>query len=321
MKKVFIILGLVLANHAWAINTDQLYNCKINKNDVFDRVERVSAGPYKGRCINTQNYRSVRAMSEAQLNDFSLNKTSQYFHVANFRHLDHFWVAEISLNDILAVDFQIVPLADALPMHHGQLRFRFKPTARPIKLISQEKNHNERKVIYLKTQDGNAQDFIVALFGAREISHDKTAFNPLLGISIFGKSKYAISYAFQSLYDGDQWALDANKTIKQFHLNISKWQINDLLKNAREFGDKNRMDDMYDLFVDNCLHFVFKILAKTVNYEEPVHFGRKVSQTFSPLFILEKMNLIESKKDYILLRSEFPNDIEKIEETVPFLDE
>jgi hypothetical protein len=320
MGKYLIALSVfMLTCHSWANDKDLLFNCKINKSDMFDRVERVSSGPYKGRCINTKNYRSVRMMNYSQLKSFSLNKSSQNFHVANFRHLDRFWVAEIPHKSIIQTDFQMVPLSDALPMYHGQLRFRFKPGAKPIKLISQEKNLNNRRILYLKNNDGSAQDFIVALFGARDIAHDKQAFNPLMGISLVGKSKYAISYAFQSLYDGAQWALGDDKTMKQYRLKISKEDTYKLLEITRGTGDKNQMNDMYNLLVNNCLNFVFKALAQTIDYKKSLHVFRRLSQTFGPVSALKKMGLIESK-EYVTLRSEFPNDIEKVEDTIPFLD-
>ena len=318
MKQTIWMLTLFISINVFAVSKEELYNCKINNNDEFDRIEKVVNGPAKGKCINTANYRSVRKLTSDQMTNFGFTNNDQYFYVANFRHLDKFWVAQINIYDIESVDFQLMALSNVLSIYHGQFRFHFKENASGITLISQEKDPASRVELKLIDSANKAQDFVIALFGARELSHDKEAFKPYLGFNLIGRSIYSKSYAFQSLYDGDQWALDANKEVKTYALNLSKSEIVNLMKNTREMGESLGVSKLYDVLTDNCINFVFQILKQSTDKLQNFGFVGKLKQTFSPVATLKRANLIDSTTPNYLI-NEFPGKaIEKIELTTPF---
>lgn len=285
--------------------------CPTDANDPLAQEIRVPGGPYQGRCINSHNYRSVRSLSEDELKLFNITTNEEEFVVGNFRHLNKFWIARIPIKNIERVVFQKMNIIKGTPIYHGQLRFLLKDKA--VTLTSQVADPESRKTIELREASGKPQDFIIALFGARDIQNDLAAFNPIMGINTFGGSKYSVSYAFQSLYDGAQWALDNKLSVQEFSLDLSTESQQNLLFITRALGDKNGISEMYDLFTNNCLNFAFTLLNNVVTETSDTRITKRMSESMKPISQLKKLGLIESKKDFQKLELEYPQGIQKIE--------
>ena len=188
-----------------------------------------------------------------------------------------------------------------------------KPEGKAITLTAQKKNKKERTILELREKSGKPQDFVIALFGTRDIMHDQDKFNPLFGLRLIGQSRYAISYTFQSLYDGAQWALDGKQIVNQFDLNLTREQQIKILNITRNMGDKFGISEMYDLTINNCLNFVFKVLNSAVNTDPDEHITLRTGETIRPAHALKKLGLIEDIDKFSLFSEEYPDGVEKIE--------
>lgn len=306
----FSILILILSVSFSTFAKVDHTKCPVNENDPIATELRMPEGPFKGRCINSNNYRSVRVLTNNEHSLFGLEKNDDVFILANFRHLNKFWVAEIPLKSIEGVVYQKMSLKKGLPLFHGQIRFIMKDDA--IRLTSQEKDASKRTSLELREKSGKPQDFVVALFGVRDLEHDLETFNPSFGLAVLGKSKYAVSYTFQSLYDSSQWALDNKQPVDQYAMDLDSEKQRQILALARDLGTEKGVGEMYNILTNNCLNFTFTVLNKVVTGTDK-RITRRLSETTAPIGALKKLNLIKSKKDFVTLKDEFPEGIDKIE--------
>lgn len=307
-----LLLSFALSLSAGAANV-YTQSCPVAANDPFATELRMPAGPYRGRCINSDHYRSVRSLTPAELAAFNLNEDEDTMVLANFRHQGKFWLAEIPLKSIQRVEFQKMSLKRGLPLYHGQLRYVLDGA--PVRLTAQERNSARRVSFELREKSGRPQDFVVALYGVRDLEHDQDAFNPSMGLGILGvKSKYAISYAFQSLYDGAQWTLENRLPVKQFVLALDRGQQLAVLARARSIGDQRGVSEMYNVLTNNCLNFVFTLLNDVVLGPNLRRTGR-LHETRAPLGSLKTLGLIKHKTPSSDLAREFPTGIELIAPT------
>lgn len=127
----FALLVSTLSFAQYAANTDP--NCVVNAHDPYEPRERMSRGPEKGLCINSQFRRSAKLLEK--------NRDGSIV-IANFSHKKKFWTANIPVKQIKNIILQtqffpIGPEVLGIEISHVQLRFDFKGNAK-INLTSQD---------------------------------------------------------------------------------------------------------------------------------------------------------------------------------------
>lgn len=255
-------------------------SCPINPDDPFSFQATMPSGPFKGVCIDTNTYRSVRSLTADELSAFQISDKNVQV-VANFRHKDHFWIAVIPNERIKDLVFQQVLLSPALPISHGQVRIRMNPAGRSIKLIEQSRRP-DRQTITLN------EDIVFALFGVRAMGHEGT-FNPIEGMM----DDYAISYTIESHSQGTDWAIVAGQTVHQYVLNGDQNFAITFLTTSIGLGQSFGLSVPYNTLTNSCLNAVFLALAKTKGQVGPDQIQRFV-ESADPVTQLKWAGLIKS---------------------------
>jgi hypothetical protein len=318
----FMILGLLTVTAGAGAKTD-LSSCPFDLNDPFSFRAVMPGGPLKGVCINTNHYRSVRVLSAKEQADFGVSDHNAFV-IANFRHLERFWVAVIPTESIQDVVFQRLALMRIpktnlkIPLFHSQLRYRMRPGSAPITLISQKVDPKDRVVLPLATADGQPQDFVLSLYGVRDFHHDGSAFNPLNGAGDLGQQRYGVAYAVQSLYDADNWVLKEDKPGQQYLIKFNPVQVLETFNYGIRLSPDGGMPEMYEIMHNNCINFVFRVINSAIHSDfiKSLILNTRIGRDFQsvmPETTLENIGLLDRQLPDI--KDEFKTGIPKIQPT------
>lgn len=147
LQLILLMLASALSFAQSPVNTDP--NCVFNPHDPFEPRSRMSHGPEKGLCINSQWRRSARELNGSEAARYFGQRDGSIV-VANFSHQKKFWVAQIPVKKITRMILQTQyfpqgPEILGIEISHVQFRFDFAPGAK-IELISQDSSESVRKI-------------------------------------------------------------------------------------------------------------------------------------------------------------------------------
>jgi hypothetical protein len=274
-------LGMLMVSATLA-QTSFASDCLWDPNDPFSQIEKMPEKSHFGseECINTMKYRSAHRLNAEERAAFQIDADETLEVVANFNHQSKFWVAVIPKERIKDVVVQLIPLMSNSPVFHGQLRFRLHPEGRPIQLIEQSKDAENRKTLTLD------EDIVFAEYGVRGQDHQEK-FDIMHGL----RKYYAVSYMVGSLSQNTAGSVKEQKLIRQYVLNMDAEQSVKALETGITIGTELKMERVYSTISQSCLNAMFFALNKALGRPEAKYFGR-VWESVHPVNVLRRMGLI-----------------------------
>jgi hypothetical protein len=174
-------------------------SCKSDPTDPFAPDSRAPQGPHAGECLDTSSVRGLRPVEPDYLaKNFGVQPRAGTRLVANFRHNQQFWIAEIPLNGIRQMIMQRESSFGNIPFHH-QNRYINDPD-QPIRLFPQTPAQ-------MKSYKGPllVTDYVVSAIGLRPAS---LAGQPFSIMEAF-KGSYTQGVGMVSMQDA--WVYDAKE--------------------------------------------------------------------------------------------------------------
>lgn len=114
-------------------------SCKVNPKDPYEQGFRMPNGLHEGQCMDISSKRSPEIISEDK------NKIV----IANFRHGDRWWKAEIPKEAVDQAIFQMAKFSVlGMQAAHSQIRFVMKPGMK-VKLTAQNDSEGPAKTVLL----------------------------------------------------------------------------------------------------------------------------------------------------------------------------
>ncbi len=204
-------------------------SCRCDARDPYDQGPVMPQGKYKGTCQDTCYYRNMVLLP---------SDNPEIFKVANVRHVGNFYTAEIPVDAIQEVLWQIVeaPNDFNFPAGHTEMRWKLKA---PLSLTPQ---------IAGKGTATTVNDLIFSMEGAFP---EGVQFS-LLTSGI--KGDYVIAYRLRTIDDLVPETLQNPifKDVAQHLLKLSDAQRRTLLKQALEHANASGPFQIYHSFNKNC---------------------------------------------------------------------
>ncbi len=262
--------------HEAPVNRDP--NCVLNPHDPFEPRVRMSHGPEKGLCINSQTRRSAQKLSP--------NDAARYFTpvagsiiVSNFSHQKKFWVAQISYKKIKRMILQTQyfpqgPRQLGIEISHVQFRFDFEAGTK-IVLISQDSSEPARKISVKHT-----------LLSVENIGPHGEKFDFVRGM----KGYFNLVYRAVSLEDKYDWMVRVQgHRVTQHLLKVTPEQAQKIFLEGVARGTARGSTTPYHAIKQSCSTELIKIVKAAIGTRDSIW-------SFHPnqiLEILENRNLIE----------------------------
>lgn len=225
-------------------------NCIFNPNDPFETDARMPAGPFQGQCLNSNQQRSVKILTETEAEPYG--PIPGWLMVANVSHQRKFWVAKIPPNPVEDVIFHIEYFPAVVPAAHTQLRFHLKPGSEII-LVPQATDEPPQEVHLSEI-----------VYSVEAVTTPGTSYDVVAGI----RDYFGLAYRLVSLEDRVQlMILEKQHRVEQLKLIMSPEHKQKILENAIFVSDQAGLQFMYNSFTRNCTNELFKIIDKSIDYQ------------------------------------------------------
>ena len=228
--------------------------CIIDANDPFEPNLKMQSGPMKGYCINPLKRRSAQILSNEQAAKYFEIK-ADHMVIANFRHQEKFWVAQIPIKQVKNVILQVqyFPLQGIsfVEIAHTQLRFDMMENFK-VELVEQS-----------QAPGTTPQRLSLSrmLFSVENIGPYGEAFDAMKGF----KGYYNIAYRAVSLDDKYDWMVRVlGHEVKQMPLNLSSKDSGRLLERALNEADYWSTSRGYHTLNPNCATELFVIIDEVM---------------------------------------------------------
>ena len=269
---------------------DPNVSCKLDPEDPYAPDARLprDGSKYAGECLDTRINRGIRIVDASALQSYDHTVPPFTAVVANFRHNNQYWVAEIPLHDIQQIVFQREADKSGNVAHH-QLRFIMDSSA-PLRLFPQKQSQRAgfRKPILI-------YDFDVSAVGLRPMSLSGSAFDPIKGMA----GDYGQGMGFLS--SNDVWLYETvplQHDLVQYQMRLSSDQREELLAYFIERSNAIRETVVYNSLFENCVVEIFRGIFRIARHKDPVeHFLWKTfhnieSLPFTTLSTLRQLHMI-----------------------------
>ena len=241
-----ILLALALLARAYSAS------CLLDPSDRYDPRAEIPSGPFKGRCLDTRELRSLRVVSRGEAEARGLAARPGLLYLANVRHADRFWLAAVDPGAVEAAIVQIEFFPAIVPAAHTQLRFRFAPGRQPV----------------LVPQRGGAPKDRVRL---RDLVYSVEAV-PVMGGDPYDLVKgmedhFGTAYRMVSLSDRyRRMVVTDHHRVIQLRLKLTPRERRELFVHAVRLGDRSGMKLMYHTLGRNCTTELVRVIDQTVAY-------------------------------------------------------
>ena len=303
----------------------QANTCRLFPNDPFEPSGKMPEGPFKGRCIETEERRSYILLKNKQEEKVIteekklryLDPKVKYQFIANVNHEKKFWTAAIPVeNPIERVVFQVEHFPPEWIAAHTQLRFDFKDGAKPI-LFSQ--TDASREPVSLKSlvlsieavpmRGGPTYDLIKGI-------HEYFA----LGVRLVSLEDKVDHIVFDVVDTTDQFVIQfqdmkkliANSVLKPVE-GIDSNQI--LYQKLWAFALKNRADpkmiQMYDTIKKSCTNSLFEMFDDFMKHHRNLLDRAATALPIIAKQALEYRGLIGDNSKLLSLNQEFHGPTQK----------
>jgi sterol desaturase/sphingolipid hydroxylase (fatty acid hydroxylase superfamily) len=215
--------------------------CVVDNQDTFEPHVRIDSGEYKGKCVNPTLRRSVTLIDK---------QADGIWTVANFSHLNQFWIAEIPVDKIVGIQLQVeyFPIIKTPKIDIGHTEFRVvfeKGTV--IRLRPQSPRQKTQE---LKELDG-------FIFSVENISPYGEQFNAFKGL----RDQYRMAYRFTSLEQKYDWMIrQQHHQVRQYQMNFSPTESQAIVREAIARATERSIGKAYDTLRASCVTELFDIV-------------------------------------------------------------
>lgn len=235
--------------------------CIFNPKDPFEPNMKMNHGPLKGLCVNPLTRRSVTILNSKEAQAYFPARAGNVV-VANFSHLNRFWVAEIPVEKVesMLLQIQYFPVWSfpKIEIAHTQFLFQFSPGAE-ITLLPQTEHPESAESIKLKRM----------IFSVENIGPYGELFDAMKGM----KGHYNLAYRAVSLSDKYKWMVqDFNNLVEQKKILLKPAQVQKVLMESLSRATEWSTGREYHTITKNCVTEQFNILDKVLHisgYPEP----------------------------------------------------
>ncbi len=173
--------------------------------------------------------------------------------VANVRHAERYWIAEIAPESVSDVIVQLENFPAVVPAAHCELRFRFAPGAMP--LLTNQAPAAGRDSLHLS-------DLVYSVEAVPVVGGD--SYDLWRGLW----DHYGNAYRLCSLDDRyERMVVRSGHHVEQLRLELSADQRRRVLEAALRRGDHAQMQLMYNTLTRNCSTEAYRALDDAVHYD------------------------------------------------------
>lgn len=278
LQLILFMLASCLSFAQAPANTDP--NCVYNSHDPYEPRSRMSQGPEKGLCINSQFRRSARRLSQSETARYFSQRADSIV-IANYSHQKKFWIAQIPVKKIkrMILQTQYFPLGPSqlkFEISHVQFRFDFEPDAK-IELVPQDSSEPARKISVKH-----------ALLSVENIGPHGEKFDFVRGL----KGYYNLVYRVVSLEDKYDWMVRLQgHRVTQHLVKVSPKNAQKIFMEGVSRGTARGSGTPYHSIQQSCSTELVKILKAAIGTRDSL-------LSFNPnevLEILERRNLIQGE--------------------------
>ncbi len=235
----------------------------IYSGDKFEPRARLASGAHKGECVDTRTKRSV----------IKLPGNSTSIKIANLTHNDEFWNAEIPINGVKDVIFQIevFPAFKQQPANwelagHSQIRLQFSPE-NPIHLTHQLNPQRTETLtdIVISAEAVGEIGYAYDIFNGMKMKMNRTG-GPF-SLEFENNGDFNIVYRVVSLHDRYDWMVNKqHHKVTQFPLKLTDEDKQKILPAFIDISMKNKLDIAYHTITLNCANQMFLTLDNALTY-------------------------------------------------------
>ncbi len=257
---LFCIVFLIVSVKSWAESSIPIIpsylpnSCIVDANDPYEPNVKMDHGPLKGLCVIPVSRRSVKIL-EVQESRLYFPPAAGKVVVANFSHLNKFWIAQIPVQQVknLILQIQYFPVLSfpKIDIAHTQFLFEFEEGAE-ILLLPQIKNPSAPSPIKLNRM----------IFSVENIGPYGELFDAFKGL----KGHYNLAYRAVSLSDKYKWMVEEfGNVVEQKQVKLQAAQVRSVLleslRRATEWSTRRE----YNTLRVNCVSEQFSILDQVLN--------------------------------------------------------
>lgn len=260
MKLIAALLASVFMHHAQA-------QCSVPA-IPFAPSGLMPAGKFAGKCLDISSRRSFRRLTSAEAAKVVplevVQRTLDVDYIANVGHNGDFWVGLFPKQKaIQRMTFLVERFPPRWLAAHGFIRVDYDQDSGPL-LFSQ--SDPSKKPIRLESVAFSVEG-VPTLGGP--------GFSPITALS----NELGMSHRIVSLDQKiRQVIFEEKNTVRQYPLSIDQAQRDGLWNMLIDELHDPEMQEMYDLFKNNCMNSIFRVLDKFLGHERTLY--RRFSSTF-----------------------------------------
>lgn len=244
MKSILIIIA-VLAMGVLSISDSFAEDCKIAPADRFEPIGKMPLGRFKDQCLKTETKRHLYVPSQEELDSIGYATTEVLGTktVANISHDGGFVIADIPIDKITRILFQVERFDPKFIAAHTQLRFDF---SEPFLLKSQVQPFNSV---------GTTRSLV---FSTEAIFlRSGPGYDLIKGTNNFFGLVYRLATTQQKYNDQ---VIKSKNSVVQYFLNLSPDSAQKLFKQLLKNYSGMEVTEMYNTLTRNCTNVLFENL-------------------------------------------------------------
>lgn len=278
MKKLLLAVVVFALSHTSAYASA---SCRQNPLDIFEPQQGMPAGKHKGACLKNEAARTLYLPEESELRQIGYVKTTESEGkavVVNVSHNDQFYLAEIPINKISRVIYQLKRFFPEFIAAHTQLRFDF---SEPVTLKSQLDG---------KTEVAKINSLIFSTEAMFQTNGPK--YNLIKGT--FGE--FGVVYRLISLDQEHQSVVKEGKNVEQFRLNFTAQQAQSLFKQILARHSNKEIIELYNTITLNCTNVLFANIDIALKQKGTLWKATRATLPVLSPSVLKELKLIETSK-------------------------
>ncbi len=251
LQFILLMFATTMSFAQYPANTDP--NCVSHAHDPFEPRTRMSQGPEKGLCINSDFRRSATILNSSEAARYFPSRKDSIV-IANFSHQKKFWIAQIPVKRIKRMILQtqffpIGPTALGIEISHVQFRFDFEAGTQ-IDLLSQDAAAPVRST--------SIKHVILTV---ENVGPHGEKFDFMKGM----KGYFNLVYRAVSLEDKYNWMIkEQGHRVTQHQLKVTPQEAQKIFMEGMKRGTKRQSRTIYHSLNQSCSTELVKILKATL---------------------------------------------------------
>ncbi len=275
-------------------------HCSVDLNDRYapNAVMPPEGNPrFVGKCLDTQSSRALRIAKREDLSAPRDLSMGPFVYVANFKHDQKFWIAEIPFTHIKDFILQREIDERKIAFHH-QLRLLMHESF-PIKLYPQtadQVNHLEDPI--------EISDFVLTGYNFRIANADPGEDLRFTMVKAM-KGYFVQGFVISSMADIFKYETTNNRDFEQYSLTLTQDQRSKVFEHLINRFDQVRETKIYHLLKYNCITELFDglytVLPFNSNFEKKMFYATTIRQTI-PMSVVPQLQRLGFIADYFAAR-------------------